>query len=183
MQNLKLPKIGARNLKTALAVVLCVLLFKVSYRPYPFYACIAAVICMKDNVKSSVKIGKNRMVGTLIGGLVGLIITILAKYLYLQNFSALLTGLGIIITIYSCNLCNKKESVTIACIVLIAIMVNLKGTAPFAYALNRILDTFVGIIIALLINKFICNNEKLKLEKKIKTDIKKFENFEKHIIK
>ncbi|MPQ43692.1 FUSC family protein [Clostridium tarantellae] len=177
MLNLKLPKIGARNIKTALSVVICVLLFKVLKRPYPFYACIAAVICMKDNVKNSVKIGKNRMIGTLIGGLVGLVITLIAKKFNLENFSALFTGLGIVTTIYSCNLCKKKESVTIACIVLIAIMVNLKGTAPFAYAFNRILDTFVGIIVALLINKFICNNEKIKIEKKLEEDLKKIENF------
>ena len=59
MKGLALPKIGARNLKTALAVTLCIGFFELIHRQYPFYACIAAVICMKDTVENSYKILRN----------------------------------------------------------------------------------------------------------------------------
>ena len=59
MKGLALPKIGARNLKTALAVTLCIGFFELIHRQYPFYACIAAVICMKDTVENSYKMGKS----------------------------------------------------------------------------------------------------------------------------
>lgn len=170
MKGLTLPKIGARNLKTALAVTLCVGFFELIHRQYPFYACIAAVICMKDTVENSYKMGKDRMIGTITGGLVGLSFTFLALTFNLIKFPGLITGVGVVLTIYLLNMFNKKGSVSIGCIVLIAIMTNLHGKAPYAYAFDRIIDTFIGIIIALLINKYI-----YKYEKKVKNDIENIE--------
>lgn len=171
MKGLTLPKVGARNLKTALAVTLCIGLFELIHREYPFYACIAAVICMKDTVENSYKMGKSRMIGTITGGLVGLTLTFLALNLRLIKFPGIITGIGIVVTIYLLNAFNKKGSVSIACIVLIAIMTNLHGKAPYAYAIDRIIDTFIGIIIALLINKYI-----YKYENKVKSDLENVEN-------
>lgn len=189
MKGLALPKIGARNLKTALAVTLCIGFFELIHRQYPFYACIAAVICMKDTVENSYKMGKSRMIGTITGGLVGLSFTFLALTFNLAKFPGLITGVGIVLTIYLLNVFNKKGSVSIACIVLIAIMTNLHGKAPYAYAVDRIIDTFIGIIIALLINKYIYKyedrvkkdieniEEKInRLETEIKNDVKELEN-------
>lgn len=170
MKGLTLPKIGARNLKTALAVTLCVGFFELIHRQYPFYACIAAVICMKDTVENSYKMGKERMIGTITGGLVGLSFTFLALTFNLIKFPGLITGAGVVLTIYLLNIFNKKGSVSIGCIVLIAIMTNLHGKAPYAYAFDRIIDTFIGIIIALLINKYI-----YKYENKVKKDIENIE--------
>lgn len=45
-------------------------------------------------------------------------------------------------------------------------MTNLHGKAPYAYAVDRIIDTFIGIIIALLINNYI-----YKYENKVKKDL------------
>lgn len=189
MKGLALPKIGARNLKTALAVTLCIGFFELIHREYPFYACIAAVICMKDTVENSYKMGKSRMIGTITGGIVGLMLTFLALNLNLIKFPGIITGLGIVLTIYLLNIFNKKGSISIACIVLIAIMTNLHGKAPYAYAIDRIIDTFIGIIIALLINNYIykyedkvkkdlenVENKVSKIEKDIKGDIKNIEN-------
>lgn len=188
MKGLALPKIGARNLKTALAVTLCIGFFELIHRQYPFYACIAAVICMKDTVENSYNMGKTRMIGTITGGLVGLSFTFIALTFNITNFPGLITGVGIVLTIYLLNLFNKKGSVSIACIVLIAIMTNLHGKAPYAYAFDRIIDTLIGIVVALLINKYIYKyenkvkkdieniEEKLyRLEDEIKDDVKKFE--------
>lgn len=172
MKNLKPPNIGARNFKTALAVFLCIFLFDIINRPYPFYACIAAVICMKGSINDSLKIGKNRMIGSSIGGIIGLILTFIVDIFKLPSYHALITGIGIIAAIYLCNNVLKKSgSVTIACILVIAIMENLKGNISYLYALNRIIDTFIGIIIAILVNKYIYNYEK-KLIKQIESDIK-----------
>jgi uncharacterized membrane protein YgaE (UPF0421/DUF939 family) len=63
------------------------------------------------------------------------------------------TGLGIVAVIYACNRLGKPASVSIACIVLIAIMTNLKEVTPVAYAANRVLDTLIGIVIAIIVNR------------------------------
>jgi uncharacterized membrane protein YgaE (UPF0421/DUF939 family) len=142
-------KIGLRNIKTALAVSLCILLFQLLDRPYPFYACIAAVICMQRSVVHSLRVGRDRMIGTILGGLVGL-----GVYLAMGP-SWYATGLGIVAVITLCNRFGKQGSVTIACIVLIAITTNLKEVTAAVYAANRVLDTLIGIVVAVGINRWI----------------------------
>ena len=144
-----MPKIGLRTLKTGFSVFLCVALFHLLNRPYPFYAAIAAVICMKVSISTSFTMGKSRMMGTLIGGTTGLIFSLFT------HDNSFFCGIGIILVIYLCNFFHQKSSAAIACIVFTAIMTILKGVPSTVYAINRIIDTFIGIIISIIINKFV----------------------------
>ncbi|AOR22289.1 FUSC family protein [Clostridium taeniosporum] len=157
MKNFKLPKIGLRNLKTALAVSLCMFIFEFFHRQDSFYACIAAVVCMKDTVSNSFTMGKNRLIGTFLGGLIGLFVIFASIQIpFLYNITPITTGLGIIFSIYICTLLNKPGSVIICCIVFISIMVNHpSGPGSYIYAVTRCMDTTVGIVVAVVINKFI----------------------------
>ena len=76
-KKLELPKVGARIQKTALSVFICMIIPHLLNMEYPFYACIAAVICLKDSHENTVKMGVNRMIGTLIGGCAGILSTFL----------------------------------------------------------------------------------------------------------
>ena len=145
-----------RILKTALAVVLCVLISRILKLEYAFYASIAAIITMENTVSNSFNAGKNRMLGTLVGALIGFLCA------SIMPGNAILCGLGIIVVIYLCNFLKWSKSVSIACIVFLAIMINLDGKNPVFYSLNRIVDTFMGIIIAVLINYFIVPPNNIK---------------------
>ena len=145
MDKIKLPKPGLRNKKTALSVFFCILLFELIGRPNPLFACSAAIICMKETVHYSYKIGVDRLIGTLLGGIVGLV--------FLLTTQSLIGGLGILIVIYLCNLFKKSDASVISSIVFLAIVIGVSEKPPFLYALDRMTDTFVGIIIALLVNK------------------------------
>ena len=78
---------GMRNIKTAVAVVICFLLFLPFWSQAspagegmqigPFYACITAVICMQSSVEQSVRQGVSRVIGTLMGGALGLLVLVL----------------------------------------------------------------------------------------------------------
>ncbi|WP_035289370.1 aromatic acid exporter family protein [Clostridium sp. KNHs214] len=144
-----MSKIGMRTIKTALSVFLCIVTLKLLNMHYPFYACIAAVISMQSSVSDSFITGKNRMIGTSVGALIGLVFALV------HPENSILTGIGIIAVIYFCNLLNKKSSITIACIVFLAIMTNMKGQIPFIYSVTRLLETFIGIAIAVLVNYLI----------------------------
>ncbi|MDT2191533.1 FUSC family protein [Paenibacillus larvae] len=72
----KLPRIGMRNVKTAIAVLLCILILRLFQIESPFYACIAAVITMQNTVEDSYETGINRIIGTLIGAAIGLVFVI-----------------------------------------------------------------------------------------------------------
>ncbi|MGL5244327.1 MAG: FUSC family protein [Sarcina sp.] len=164
MKKLNLPPIGARNLKTALAAFICIIIFQVLNKPSAFFACIAAMMCMQDTFENSIKMGKNRMIGTLIGGFIGLIITFLSIKLGSSELVyAILTALGTIASIYLCVLSKAKGAVNSACIVTFAILTNIKGVASYGYAINRIIDTFIGVIVGILVNRHIYPYSKDKL--------------------
>ena len=165
MKKLELPKIGLRNIKTALAVFICMILFQLFGGSNPLYACIAAVICMKDTVESSFIMGKNRLAGTLLGGLLGVIgIYIIDLIPILQAASPLIAAIGVVLAIYCCNIIDKPGAVTICCIVFIGIIINYDGPSSYSYAIGRSIDTSIGIIVAILINKYINPPEECIIE-------------------
>jgi uncharacterized membrane protein YgaE (UPF0421/DUF939 family) len=156
--NLELKRPGMRNIKTAIAVVISILISRMLRMEYPFYVAIASVICMQSSIENSINMGKNRMLGTIVGALLGFICAAIAPG------NIFLIGLGIVGVIYICNIFNWNNSASIGCVVFCAIMLNLKEGNPFLYSVNRIIDTFVGIAVAVAVNNFIAppktNNDK-----------------------
>jgi uncharacterized membrane protein YgaE (UPF0421/DUF939 family) len=138
-----------RNIKTAISVLICIAISKVFNNTIPFYACIASVITMQSAVHHSFTIGKNRMFGTIIGALCGLIFTLISPN------NMFLTSIGIVLIIYFLNIFERKNSISIACIVFLAIMLNLNEGSPLLYSFNRVIETFVGIVVSVLVNYLI----------------------------
>ncbi len=141
---------GMRTLKTAISVFLCILVTRLLGIEYPFYSCIAAVISMQGSVSSSFHTGKNRMLGTFVGAFTGLIFALIAPA------NIFLIGLGITIVISICSHLKWNKSVSISCIVFLAIMTNLNGKSPFIYSSGRLIETFIGIVISVAVNYTIC---------------------------
>lgn len=144
-----MKKVGLRNIKTAIAVFICLLVLTLLKSDRYFYACIAAVISMQSSVYDSFVAGRNRMRGTTIGAVTGITLA------YIGQNNIILTTLGVIIVIYLCNIFEFKKSVPIACIVFLAIMTNLDDMTPLVYGTKRLLETFLGIIVSVLVNFFI----------------------------
>lgn len=141
--------IGMRNIKTGLAVFICVIISRLLKLEYPFYSVIAAIIAMQSSVEASFKTGKNRMLGTFVGAVIGHVFALI------YHGNIILITLGVMATIHICNLLNWKNAISIACVVFVSIMLSDKSRDPLFYSINRLLDTFIGIIVALLINRFI----------------------------
>lgn len=138
---------GMRTIKTGIAVSLCILVANVIDMKFPFYAAIAAAICMQSTVFDTMTTGFHRMLGTFVGAIVGLTFV----YFYPMNF--VLCGIGIILVIYLCNLFKITKSISISCIVFIAIMTQTDvDNYHIIYGLNRLLDTLIGIVIAVAVN-------------------------------
>lgn len=149
--NLNIPKIGLRNVKTAISVSICLVLLSKD----PFFAAIAAIMCMQDTVENSLKIGANRIIGTLLGGFLGLIFLNFTRLINAESFTPLITGIGVSCAIYLCNAVKKPASSAMASLVLVAIMIAPTGSSAFNYALKRTIETSLGIIVAVLVNKYI----------------------------
>ncbi|RRJ66782.1 aromatic acid exporter family protein [Paenibacillus oralis] len=139
--------IGLRNVKTGIAIFICLIVSTLLHLEYPFYAAIATIISMENSVTNSFKAGKHRTMGTFIGAIVG------ASFAFLEPRNAFYCAIGVMVVIYICNLLKWNKSVSIACIVFLAIMLNLKpGENPLSYGFHRITDTLIGIAVAVIVN-------------------------------
>ncbi|MDD4725820.1 MAG: aromatic acid exporter family protein [Tissierellia bacterium] len=148
MSNNWKPKIGLRTLKTSLAVGISMLTVDLLNLHSPLFAGIGAISSMQSSVSESLKSGKNRMLGTIVGAVVGIIFSALLPHNYIS------LSIGIILTIYINNYFGWKKALQLACYVYISIFLNdVEDRIP--YTTNRLLSTFVGIVVATLINYFI----------------------------
>ena len=167
---IRIPGTGMRTIKTAVAVVLCLVIFELirlggidsfftheesAQPPTAFYACTAAIICMQDTVERSIKKGAHRLVGTAVGGAVGLLILLFDDAVPFMPLTILAAGVGIVMCISLCNILKFPDASAICCVVLVAILMNHNAADRYLYAVYRMLETVVGIMVAVLVNKFL----------------------------
>lgn len=159
-----------RTIKTAVAVVLSyliflplALLFPVQYgvgQSGAFCACIAAVICMQSSVGQSMRQGVARLLGTAIGGLLGLLLLTIDRLLSQPLFLALMLGAGTIACIWLCNLLERPGACAISVVVLCVILLNHAGPERYMYALGRMVETAVGVVLAVVVNRVLPDHRK-----------------------
>ena len=147
--------IGMRIIKTALAVFICGLL-GVLRGEMTFFAMIAAVMCVQKSTEMTLKNSFNRFVGTAIGGVYGVALLFLETQIHMQRWMPLyifVCSFMMIPIIVTALALHKPTVAGFSCIVFLSISVYHVGDAsPYTYALNRLLDTTIGIIVALLVN-------------------------------
>ncbi len=156
----KLPLPGFRNIKTAIAVFICICVYTLMGRQSNMlFAVTAALICMQGSIERTLSSGFNRIAGTMIGGVCGLCFSLL-KGLNLNFFIwGFLVSFVLVLLIYFLNLNNKNDSLVIACFVFLSITLDPSMTDPEFYAFYRILDTTIGIIISIGVNHFLFRPE------------------------
>ena len=156
ISKISLPKIGLRNIKTSLAVFLCIVLYALLDRDGLLLAAFAALICMQDSVEKSLIDGANRIIGTICGGVLGAVVMSFAHTDVHFIWTASLSAAGISALIYVGVLIHKRQSIAISCFTFLVIAMDISNTdyTPFMAATHRVLDTVIGITIAVLVNRF-----------------------------
>ena len=149
--------IGWRTIKTAVAATLVAMAYCAAGRN-PAFACIGVIFGIGADMQDSIKNGGNRLFGTLIGGLLSIVVFRFYLIFFPQGghtvFLAVLLGFAIVILILLCSYFwpgGVQPGGVVLCIVLFSTPVD----RYIPYALNRILDTSVGVIVALAVNYFL----------------------------
>ena len=150
------PTLGMRNIKTALATAAITLVYYFLDRS-PAFACIGAIFGMGSDMHDSHLNGGNRLFGTIIGGVLGM--ALFRIYLIFHpdgGRSLLLVPLMFIGTVLLILLCQYfwVGGVQPGGVVLCILLFNTPVESYVPYALNRILDTAVGVLVALAVNRF-----------------------------
>ena len=143
MMKLKFP--GMRTIKTVLIVIICLIIARLFNLQYPFYAAIAGVICTQNTVHDSIRVAKNRVIGTILGSLLGIL------FVYMFSYNPWTSGIGILILLYFLKITKLEESYVVACVVYLATFIPGHGPA-IPYGIERTIATILGILTALAVN-------------------------------
>ena len=145
--------VGWRNIKTSVTAMLVAMVYCLIGRN-PAFACIGVIFGMGTDMPDSIKNGGNRLFGTLIGGLLSIAVFWVYLHFYPQGghsmLLAVLLGIATVILILLCQYFwpgGVQPGGVVLCIVLYSTPVE----TYVSYALNRILDTTIGVIVALLL--------------------------------
>ena len=165
----KLPAIGMRITKSAVAVLLCYLVsFLRGNSGIVFYSQLAALWCMQVYVSNTKKNALQRFIGTVVGALYGLVYLLLRNEMnhtkiYTELLDAVIISGFIVIVLYTTVLMKKKQASYFSCVVFLSIVVNhVTDTNPYLFVWNRFLDTMIGIIIGIGVNCFSLPKKKRK---------------------
>ena len=149
-------RIGMRNIKTAISATLCALVYLLIDRD-PTFACIGAVFGTGSDMENSWLNGGNRLFGTIIGGFIGM----LFYHIYIKIYPdgdpqrllmLLFLFIGVVILIIACQFFKWPGGIQPGGVILCIILFTKSGENYIPYSLNRMLDTGIGVVVALLIN-------------------------------
>ena len=147
--------VGMRNVKTALAATLCALLY-IPFKRNPTFACIGAIFGMGSDMGNSWLNGGNRLFGTIIGGFIGMALFRVYLCFYPEAGIHLLLYpllfVGVVMLIVASQVFRWPGAVQPGGVVLCIILFNTPVDTYVSYSLNRMLDTGIGVVIALAVN-------------------------------
>ena len=150
----RFPKIGQRNVKTAISATLCALGYSLIDRN-PTFACIGAVFGMDNSLENSWRTGGNRLAGTVIGGFLGMGFFYITSQVDSTPFELVMLFVGIMTLIYLSQLFRFAGAIQAGAVVFYIVMLNTPEHQYISYALNRMLDTGIGVFLSILINSIL----------------------------
>lgn len=186
MKNLNIPGFGQRGVKTALATMMCAFFYAFTNRN-PTFACIGVIFGMGANLKDSILNGGNRLIGTIIGGFLGMGLFSIYINVFKESNEIFLLPLLFIGTLFlvSASLIFKwPGAVQPGGVVLCIILYNTSADVYIPYSLNRMLDTGIGVLFAITINLLLSRDRvdhilyKLRLKEVKLKDMKNMEEFD-----
>ena len=139
-------RLGLRIVKTGIAVTVCVAISRLLLSNQPFISVIAAVMSMGKSIDFSVRAGKNKMIGAVIGSSVG------CAFAALSPGNAGLCGIGIILSLYLCHLLRMDDAGPLSSIAFAAVLFRAPQADPWTYALPCAGNALIGIAAAVAVN-------------------------------
>lgn len=142
-------RLGLRIIKTGIAVTVCIVISDLLKLDQPFLAVIATVLSMGKSIDMSVRSGKNKMIGVLIGSALGF------GFAMISGANAGFCGVGIIIVLYLCQLLHLNGAGSLPCFAFAAVMFGTASPKPWVYAVTCAENALIGIAVAVLVNLII----------------------------
>ncbi|MBQ7535667.1 MAG: HAD hydrolase family protein [Stomatobaculum sp.] len=150
---------GQRIIRSVLAAWICMGIYYLRGKAgMPFFGVIAAMQCITPYAKNMRENGSKRIIGTVVGGLWGVLVLYLESLLLGQQQLEEMMHLFLVgacggAVIYSAVLLNIPDSAYFSAVVFLSIVMNhVTDEAPSVYVLDRLLDTAIGVAVGIFMN-------------------------------
>lgn len=149
-------KIGLRTWKTVISVFICFMIGELRIDGIPFYSAIAAILCIQKTTSDSYKEGKKREIATIIGAIIAIIYLYIERLIPSIQYNFLrysLLSLLLIPIIQLSRMIKQEDGTFLMCVVFLSVTVNHNlDSIPINFAIARVIDTSIGILIGILVN-------------------------------
>jgi uncharacterized membrane protein YccC len=134
--------------KTALAAALCWWLARHFGLADGYWGAISAIIVLQSNFGSTISASRDRLFGTLIGAFFGFSFT---------EFGVLPWNymLAVLAAVIVCGLLGLRSSSRLAGVTITIVMLVQNGGSHWTIALDRVMEVFLGILVALAISTLV----------------------------
>ncbi len=155
---------GNRIIKTVLSVLVCLLIARMVGYESPYFACIASVIVMKSTPELSFKFGKYRIIGSLFGAFFAAVFVVITKIMKIDDQSItylILISFVLMLDLSLVKILGFSENATsLSAILVLSVLMshNQDMNEMLAYITMRMVETIVGVSVAVIINKYLLNN-------------------------
>lgn len=155
----RIPHIGLRTAKTSVAVFVSLVIGWLMHgQSDPLCIAVAAIVALQSSRQETRDAGINRLIGTAAGGIWGILVFLANIFVFgslHQIFKFAVIALGIVAVILTGLGIKRPTSVGIACVVYLIITTAPVGELnPLKYMAIRLLDTFIGFAVAMVLNLF-----------------------------
>lgn len=163
-------RVGQQNIKTAIATTLVALVYLLVGRN-PTFACIGAIFGTGTSMGNSKLNGGNRFFGTLIGGVLGMLLFRLYMVFYPDGNARPLMLLFVFVGVVLLVLISRifwVGAVQPGGVVLCILLYNTPVDRYISYSVNRIIDTGIGVLIALVVSWLLPRERMYKIMRAIR---------------
>lgn len=160
----------------------------------PFFSAIASIYVISKYAKDSIESAKRRSLGSVIGGIYGMVLSLLIEFLFLDlinldinNIDSLIVwkiiqftivGISLVPLIVTIRKLKLDDALFITGLTYFSVTISVRngGMPVIQFAFNRIISTLIGVGIALLVNHhsifrhknkditFVCSFENINIE-------------------
>jgi uncharacterized membrane protein YgaE (UPF0421/DUF939 family) len=160
---------GRRIMKTAIAVFISVQLFNFFGHYNPVHAALACILTMRTTSDETKSRGKNRLIGTLVGGVSSYLCLVFFQYFPIVTSESVFAPAVVALFVLLSLLVSKAlqlapYAIAIAAVVTTVTLLshNTHHLDALSYVSLRMFETLVGFIIAYLVNKYLLPRRKKK---------------------
>lgn len=154
----KIPRIGLRTIKTALACLLLSIIYIYVLHRNPCFALIGAAYACGSQFNEGFRHGFNRSIGTFTGGVVIIVFYYLYHHNPLNILPEIYMAIGLIIVIYSNTLLGSSGAIQPAIVIFFVVLFTQPEATYLAYTIDRIIDTIVGAMFGCALNYLLPSN-------------------------